>query len=141
MTAAAILQPVFALGLWTGVMMLWMYATRVPAIGTTTIPEDEMGHPPGMNYLPSEVRRIADNYNHLFEQPTLFYAVAISLAVLGHVDTIMVYLAWAFVAIRVVHSIVQATFNLVLLRFGIFLVSWAVLLVMIIREALVLFIA
>ncbi|MGI9440338.1 MAG: MAPEG family protein, partial [Parvibaculales bacterium] len=129
MTAAAILQPVFALGLWTGVMMLWMYATRVPAIGTTTIPEDEMGHPPGMNYLPSEVRRIADNYNHLFEQPTLFYAVAISLAVLGHVDTIMVYLAWAFVAIRVVHSIVQATFNLVLLRFGIFLVSWAVLLV------------
>ena len=141
MTATAILQPVFALGLWTGVMMLWMYATRIPAIGTTTIPEDEMGHPPGMNYLPSEVRRIADNYNHLFEQPTLFYAVAISLAVLGHVDTIMVYLAWAFVAIRVVHSIVQATFNLVLLRFGIFLVSWAVLLVMIIREALVLFIA
>lgn len=141
MTAAAILQPVFALGLWTGVMMLWMYATRVPAIVTTTIPEEEMGHPSGFNHLPSEVRRIADNYNHLFEQPTLFYAVAISLAVLGHVDTIMVYLAWAFVAIRVVHSIVQATFNLVLLRFGIFLVSWAVLLVMIIREALVLFIA
>ena len=139
MTATAILQPVFALGLWTGVMMLWMYATRIPAIGTTTIPEDEMGHPPGMNYLPSEVRRIADNYNHLFEQPTLFYAVAISLAVLGHADDTMVNLAWTFVAIRVVHSIVQATFNLVLLRFGIFLLSWAVLLVMIIREALVLF--
>ena len=139
MTATAILQPVFALGLWTGVMLLWMYATRIPAIGKTKIPEEESGHPSAMALLPSEVRRIGDNYNHLFEQPTLFYAVAISLAVLGHADDTMVNLAWTFVAIRVVHSIVQATFNLVLLRFGIFLVSWAVLLVMIIREALVLF--
>ena len=101
MEASAILQPVVALGLWTAVMMVWMYATRIPAIGTTEIPDDKMGHPAGMQLLPSEVRRIADNYNHLFEQPTLFYAIALTIAVAGHVDTWAVNLAWAFVAIQI----------------------------------------
>ena len=139
MEASAILQPVVALGLWTGVMMIWMYATRIPAIGATDIPEAEMGHPAGMGYLPSEVRRIADNYNHLFEQPTVFYALCITIAVAGHVDALAVNCAWAFVAIRVVHSLVQATVNIVLLRFSIFVISWIVLLTMLVREALVIF--
>jgi hypothetical protein len=139
MEASTILQPVIALGLWTGVMMIWMYATRIPAIGEAKIPEAEMGHPAGMGYLPSEVRRIADNYNHLFEQPTLFYVTCLVIAVAGHVDAVAVNCAWAFVAIRVVHSLVQATLNIVLLRFGIFLVSWVMLLILLVREALVIF--
>lgn len=139
MEPTAILQPVIVLGLWTGVMMLWMYATRIPAVGNADIPDDQMGHPVGMQLLPSEVRRIADNYNHLFEQPTLFYAVCLTIAVAGHVDAMAVNLAWAFVAIRVVHSLVQATVNVVLLRFGIFMVSWLVLIAMLVREALVIF--
>ncbi|HIG67207.1 MAG TPA: MAPEG family protein [Porticoccaceae bacterium] len=139
MGASEILQPVIALGLWSGVMMIWMYATRVPAISKADIPAAEMGHPGGMKYLPSEVRRIADNYNHLFEQPTLFYATCIAIAVAGHVDAMAVNVAWAFVIIRVVHSLVQATINIVLLRFGIFLLSWVALLVLLIREALVIF--
>jgi hypothetical protein len=120
-------------------MMIWMYATRIPAIGNTTIPDDQMGHPAGMQLLPSEVRRIADNYNHLFEQPTLFYAVCLTIAVAGHVDAWAVNLAWAFVAIRVVHSLVQSTANIVMLRFSIFMVSWLVLIAMMVREALVIF--
>ena len=139
MEASAILQPVVALGLWTAVMMVWMYATRIPAIGTTEIPDDKMGHPAGMQLLPSEVRRIADNYNHLFEQPTLFYAIALTIAVAGHVDTWAVNLAWAFVAIRIVHSLLQATVNIVMLRFAIFMVSWLVLIATMVREALVIF--
>jgi hypothetical protein len=139
MEASEILQPVVALGLWTAVMMVWMYATRIPAIGTTEIPDDKMGHPAGMQLLPSEVRRIADNYNHLFEQPTLFYAIALTIAVAGHVDTWAVNLAWAFVAIRIVHSLLQATVNIVMLRFAIFMVSWLVLIAMMVREALVIF--
>ena len=139
MEASAILQPVVALGLWTAVMMVWMYSTRIPAIGTTTIPDDQMGHPAGMQLLPSEVRRIADNYNHLFEQPTLFYALCITIAVAGHVDTWAVNLAWAFVALRVVNSLVQATANIVILRFSIFMISWLVLIAMLVREALVIF--
>jgi hypothetical protein len=139
MEASAILQPVIALGLWTAVMMIWMYATRIPAIGKADIPDDQMGHPAGMQMLPSEVRRIADNYNHLFEQPTLFYALAIAIAVAGHVDAWQVNLAWAFVAIRVIHSLVQSTANVVMLRFSIFMVSWLVLIAMLVREALVIF--
>ena len=139
MEASAILQPVVALGLWTAVMMIWMYATRIPAVGNTKIPEDVAGHPAGMQLLPSEVRRIADNYNHLFEQPTLFYALCITIAVAGHVDTWAVNLAWAFVALRVVHSLVQATANIVILRFSIFMISWLVLIAMLVREALVIF--
>ena len=139
MEASAILQPVVALGLWTAVMMVWMYSTRIPAIGTTTIPNDQMGHPAGMQLLPSEVRRIADNYNHLFEQPTLFYVLCITIAVAGHVDTWAVNLAWAFVALRIVHSLVQATANIVILRFSIFMISWLVLIAMLVREALVIF--
>lgn len=139
MEASAILQPVVALGLWTSVMMIWMYATRIPAIGNANIPDDEMGHPAGMQMLPSEVRRIADNYNHLFEQPTLFYAICLVIAVAGHVDAIAVNAAWAFVAIRVAHSLIQATANVVVVRFGVFMLSWVALLVLIVREALVIF--
>ena len=139
MEAHTILQPVIALGLWSGVMMIWMYVTRIPAIAGADIPEDDMGHPVGMSYLPSHVRRIADNYNHLFEQPTLFYATCLVIAVAGHVDGTAVYAAWAFVILRVVHSLIQSTVNVVVLRFGIFMLSWVALLVLLTREALALF--
>lgn len=139
MEANTILQPVIALGLWSGVMMIWMYVTRIPAIAGADIPEDDMGHPVGMSYLPSQVRRIADNYNHLFEQPTLFYATCLVIAVAGHVDATAVYAAWTFVVLRVVHSLVQATVNIVVLRFGIFVLSWLALLTLLVREALILF--
>ena len=138
MEPTAILQPVIALGLWTGVMMLWMYATRIPAMNKAGIDPQDAAHPSAMT-LPSEVSRIADNYNHLFEQPTLFYAIAISIAVLGHSDQTAVTCAWSFVVLRVVHSLIQSTVNLVMLRFGVFALSWVVLLVMTIREALVIF--
>jgi len=138
MEPTAILQPVIALGLWTGVMMLWMYATRIPAMNKAGIDPQDAAHPKAMT-LPSEVARIADNYNHLFEQPTLFYAIAISIALLGHGDQTAVTCAWSFVILRVVHSLIQSTVNLVMLRFGVFALSWVVLLVMTIREALVIF--
>tara|TARA_Y100001958_G_C20733236_1_gene225144 strand:+ start:124 stop:540 length:417 start_codon:yes stop_codon:yes gene_type:complete len=138
MEPTAILQPVIALGLWTGVMMIWMYATRIPAMNKAGIDPQDAAHPGAMT-LPSEVSRIADNYNHLFEQPTLFYAIAISIAVLGHSDQTAVTCAWSFVVLRVVHSLIQSTVNLVMLRFGVFALSWVVLLVMTIREALVIF--
>ena len=141
METTLILQPVVALGLWTGVMMIWMYATRVPAMTAAKIDPKVAMHPGdyAAGKLPSEVARIADNYNHLFEQPTLFYATCLVIAVLGHGDMLAVQAAWAFVVLRVVHSLVQATFNHVLLRFTIFMVSWLALLVLIVREAMMIF--
>ena len=102
------LAPVLALAIWTAVIWTWMYATRIPAILKARMVLDPTA-PPGeqMASLPPNVRWKADNYNHLFEQPTLFYAVAISLAVLGDASTRSLVLAWGYVALRIVHSLVQ----------------------------------
>ncbi|WP_434341085.1 MAPEG family protein [Motilimonas cestriensis] len=82
---------------------------------------------------------IRNNYNHLFEQPTLFYAVALAIAVLGHVDALHVACAWAYAVLRILHSIIQATIDIVLARFADFILSWLVLSVMLIREDLAAF--
>ena len=75
-------------------------------------------------------RRAGDNYNHLFEQPVAFYALTICIAVINNFEPLMIDLAWAFVALRIIHSFVQLTFNLVLLRFVIFVIGWLILAVM-----------
>ncbi|HEY0132445.1 MAG TPA: MAPEG family protein [Nannocystis sp.] len=132
-----LLRPVVALVVWTFVMWGWMYATRIPAIHRSgmrldpTAPRGEQ-----MASLPAQVRWKADNYNHLFEQPTLFYALAIVLALVSRgVDTDAM-LAWTYVGSRVVHSLVQATFNKIELRFALFFVSSLVLAAMTVRAAL-----
>ncbi|WP_413664863.1 MAPEG family protein [Microbulbifer sp. CNSA002] len=122
--SAQIIQPVIALIAWSMVMWLWMYATRLPAVKKAKLKLDPNA-PRGeqMSTLPPHVRWKADNYNHLMEQPTIFYALAISLAVLGAGDGINFILAWTYVGIRVIHSIVQATFNKIEIRFLIFALS------------------
>ena len=124
MTHSQILQPVVALVLWTWVMWVWMYATRIPAIQRSKLRMDNQV--PGstlMAQLPAEVRWKADNYNHLMEQPTLFYAIAISLALLGAGGGINLMLAWAYVVLRILHSLIQATANVLGLRFLMFMLS------------------
>jgi len=138
MDPTAMLQPVFVLGLWTLVMTIWMYAARIPAMSAAGITPD-VATKESMQRLPPGVVQVADNYNHLFEQPTLFYAVAVAIAAAGHGDGLHVACAWAFVALRVVHSLVQATVNVIMVRFAIFSLSWVVLAVMLVRETLALF--
>lgn len=139
MSATEILQPVMVMGLLSVVMLLWMYATRFPAMSKAGITPEQAQDTAALKQLPPEAVRVADNYNHLFEQPTLFYAVAISIAVLQHVDGLHVACAWAFVAFRILHSIVQATLNLVPIRFALFSLSWVALAIMIVREAIAVF--
>jgi hypothetical protein len=91
------------------------------------------------NMLPPQVRWKADNYNHLLEQPTIFYATALALAVSGHVGGLDAALAWGYVGLRVIHSLVQATVNVILIRFSIFMASSLVLLVLAVRAALAVF--
>ena len=137
MEATAILQPVFAMGLLTLGMRVWMLLTRIPEMNRRGIhPQKAQDTTKLRDLLPEKVNRVGNNYNHLFEQPTLFYAVAISLAILGAVDAIHVGCAWVFVALRVAHSLVQATVDLVMIRFGLFVLSWGALAIMIVRGAL-----
>ncbi len=132
-----ILTPVIALLLLSCVMWLWMYATRLPAIAKlgmkmdSTLPNGQQ-----MSQLPANVRWKADNYNHLLEQPTLFYAVCFTLALLGEGSGPNVTLAWCYVGMRVVHSIHQAIWNKIEIRFALFAVGSLFLFTLIIRAAL-----
>lgn len=123
-----ILTPIVALVAWTHLMWAWMYLTRIPAIRRARMRLDPYA-PRGeqMSTLPAEVRWKADNYNHLMEQPTLFYAITLALALLGQGGGDNLVLAWAYVVLRVLHSLVQALINLIELRFTVFFLSSLVL--------------
>jgi hypothetical protein len=137
---SALLAPVIALVLWTFVVCAWLYATRIPAMRRGKVVYDPRRPPAEFHaQLPAEVRWKADNYNHLLEQPTLFYAVALTLALLGADDRLNVGLAWLYVALRIVHSLEQATINVVLLRFFIFMAATIVLLGLTVRAAVLVF--
>jgi len=112
--------PVLALVGWTFVMWFWMYVTRIPAMQRAKIDLDEVSRTGTKLELPPEISRVADNYNHLHEQPTIFYALALAAQVGGAADSLNVGLAWAYVALRVVHSLVQATKNVIMVRFTVF---------------------
>lgn len=138
MVSKALLFPVVALVAWTMVMWAWMYVTRIPAIRSARMKLDP--HAPRgeqMASLPAPVRWKADNYNHLMEQPTQFFAVTIALALLGG-GAIDAYLAWSYVGLRVVHSIFQSTVNKIEVRFAFFALSSFVLIGLTVRAALLL---
>jgi hypothetical protein len=133
------LTPVLVLVAWTLVMWVWMYATRIPAMQTARIdPQSAMHHGSWEALIPSQVRRVADNYNHLHEQPTLFYALLIYSHLVGVADLTNVRLAWAYVALRVAHSLVQSTRNFVPLRFAFFASGTIVLMIITARNVLAL---
>ncbi len=142
MTGMGILQPAVALMIWTMVMWAWMYATRIPAMSKAQVDVDRMVSDPDASLdrsLPPSVQWKAHNYNHLHEAPTVFYAVAIVLAILGAGDGMNELLGWIYTGLRVVHSLVQATANKVMVRFILFLLSSFVLIALIVHAALLLF--
>jgi hypothetical protein len=123
---AEILKPVAVLIAWSLIMWLWLYATRLPAIARSGEDASTWVGTVGADLrakLPAATQWKADNYNHLMEQPTLFYALALLLAMIGHGDGINAMLGWAYVAFRIVHSLVQATVNRVVIRFALHLLG------------------
>lgn len=144
MIGMEILQPVVALTIWTMVMWVWMYATRIPAMSKVPDmpPPSKMVGSTGASLrekLPAQVSWKADNYNHLHEAPTVFYAIAIVLAIIGQGDGLNALLAWIYVGLRVAHSLVQATANVVLVRFVLFALSSLVLMSLILHAAISVF--
>lgn len=138
MVGMGILQPVVALAAWTMVMWVWMYSTRIPAMRAAKLDPNELskqGTGKLDNLLPPQVQWKAHNYNHLHEAPTVFYAVAIMLAIVGQGDGYNLWLGWLYFGLRVVHSLVQAIANIIVLRFAVFAVSSLVLAVLVFRAA------
>ena len=142
LTGMDILQPVVALAAWTMVMWLWMYATRLPAMRAAKIDTGALVGGTGRNLdgvVPDKVQWIAHNYNHLHEAPTVFYAVALVLAIVGQGDGLNATLGWAYVGLRVLHSLFQALVNRVAVRFLIFVLSSLVLIALVVHAALAVF--
>ena len=127
MSQTVLLTPIFILVLWTSAVFLVLAFGRVKY---TKNPQNAAHSKDLKGTMPDWVERAADNYNHLFEQPVAFYALTLCIAVINDFDSFMVQLAWAFVVLRIMHSLVQLTFNLVLLRFFIFVMGWLVLALM-----------
>jgi len=136
----AILAPAAVLVAWSLVMLLWVGRSRFAAMANAGI--DIRQRPPGgrgvdlEGRLPADVMWKSHNYTHLMEQPTLFYAAVMILALAG-AEQIDVTLAWSYVAIRIVHSLYQATVNRVAVRFAIFAVATACLIALSVRALLV----
>ncbi len=137
MVDAEILRPVVVLLAWTMVMWVWMYITRIPAMTKAQITPDEARKTGTLDArLPEQVQWKAHNYNHLHEQPTVFYAVCLLLAMVGWGDGMTAFLAWIYVGLRILHSLVQVTANKVLVRFVLFALSSMVLIALIAQAAI-----
>lgn len=130
------LMPVLALILLSLLVWIWMYATRIPAMQAARIDPQSARHPGSLDGLPSSARQVADNYNHLMEQPTIFYALVFVIVLAGLTDGLYVQLAWAYVVLRLVHTLIQCTVNIVNVRFAVFALSTIVLMAMAGRAAL-----
>ena len=125
MEFSPLIAPVVALVAWSLVIMVWMALTRLPAMKKAGIGLNRRGGR-GANLegvLPDEVNWKGHNYQHLMEQPTIFYAIVFALILLGMDQPINEWLAWGYVVLRILHSLVQATVNIVAIRFSLFLLS------------------
>jgi hypothetical protein len=136
---SSMLTPMLALIVWTLVMTVWMFALRIPAIQQAKISPADAREPSSLNALPLKVRQVGYNLDNLMQQPTLFYALVAYSYLAGQQNALNIALAWTYVALRVVHSLIQATVNLVLVRFGVFALGTLVLAVLAGRDAWALF--
>ena len=140
MTQLQFLTPVLILIVWTMIMWIWMYVTRIPAMQKAGINPDDARHPGSLSTdmadkIPASTRSVADNYNHLHEQPTIFYAIMFFAALTGGADNINYMLAWAYVGLRILHSLVQILVGKVTLRFLVFCLASFALFGIVFREA------
>ena len=122
----SILAPAAALVVWSIIMLFWMAGTRLPAMKKVGIDLGTAVGGRGVDIdpnVPPSVAWKSHNYAHLMEQPTIFYATIMILAITGAVTPLLVSFAWGYTILRVLHSVWQATVNKVSIRFVLFLLS------------------
>jgi hypothetical protein len=137
MRQAAIFGPVFATIFLTLLVWLYMYIRRISFIVSRGVSSQDLAVPGALAQIsPLAVSNPSDNLKNLFEIPVLFYALALYLFVTKQVDVPYLGAAWVFVAFRVLHSVVHCTFNLVMLRFYLYLVATVAVWFIAIRAAM-----
>ena len=136
MPQTAIFSPFLATMLLTFIVWVYMYVRRIRFITSAKLSPKEMAIPGRLAQISSPaVSNPADNFKNLFEIPVLFYAISLYLFVTNQVDSLYLNTAWIFCGFRVLHSIVHCTFNLVMLRFYLYLFSTIAVFLMLIRTA------
>ncbi|HXG82319.1 MAG TPA: MAPEG family protein [Sphingomicrobium sp.] len=139
MTYSPLLPPVVALVAWTLIVCVWMALTRLPAMKKAGIDLGTLVGGRGANLegvVPDRVQWKSHNYSHLLEQPTIFYAIVLTSALMGMDQPINVWLAWGYVGLRIVHSLIQCTVNVVRYRFLVFLLATLCLVAITVHAAL-----
>ena len=135
---AQILAPAAVLVLWSVIMLFWLAGVRLPALKKAGI---DLGAQPGgrgqdlEGQVEPRINWPAHNYSHLMEQPTVFYAAVVIIAIMGP-GAADVLAAWIYVALRIVHSIWQATVNQVPIRFLLFITATFALVFLAIRAVM-----
>ena len=132
--ANSMLVPALALVVLSLIVWAIMVAVRPRAMMRAKVSWQAARYTADLTYLPRPARDVADNYNHLMEQPTIFYAIVFYTYLVGNVDFMNVGLAWAYVGARIAHSLIQMTINQVPYRFCAFFVSTSMLIVLAIRN-------
>ena len=124
---SAMLLPMLVLAGWTMIVWLWMYATRLPAMARAGIDGTKLVGSTGKGLRDQLVAAgeeraswVADNYNHLMEQPTIFYATVLALVAMNEASVLALNLAWGYAGLRIMHSLVQIMWNRVAVRFALF---------------------
>lgn len=133
MDTTGFLTPVIALIIWTMIVWVILYARRIPAMQAAKIDPDSAKSPNGdwKAELPLQVEAAAHNYNHLMEQPTIFYAFMFWALLSGVGSSLIGMLAWVYVGLRIVHSLIQISTGPVMMRFSVFALSTLCLMAMI----------
>lgn len=136
MTQEAIFSPFFATIFLTMVVWVYMYIRRIGFINSQKINPQDLVTPGALAKItPPSVSNPSDNLKNLFEIPVLFYALVLYLFITKQVDPVYVNAAWIFVVFRVLHSAVHCTFNLIMLRFYLYLFSTLAVWFILIRAA------
>jgi len=133
MSFQPILLPLLAQVLLTFIVWVYMYVQRLSEISRKSIATQDLRDRVHAQTLLTESANSSNNLKNLFELPVIFYALCITLHVLQAVDSTFVTMAWAFVIFRALHSAIQCTINIVLLRFAAYLLSSLILFAMVVR--------
>jgi hypothetical protein len=133
----AIFSPFFATVFLTLLVWVYMYIRRIRFITSRKLSPKDLTAGTFAQISPPQVSNSSDNLKNLFEIPIIFYALVLYIFITKQVDTLYVNAAWVFVAFRGLHSAVHCTFNLIILRFYLYLFSTITVWFIAIRAAII----
>jgi hypothetical protein len=129
--------PMLAMMVLTLLVWLYMFVVRVGFAQKNKLDIEQFKTPADVQALiPGDESASSNNFKNLFELPVIFYALCLYLTVTLQVDSFYVNCAWAFVVLRVLHSLIHCSYNKVAHRFAVYILSSIALWVMVVRAFL-----